>query len=91
MALSVKKFIPAAQQKEIIVSGGGAFNKTLLKNLQTLTGLPVVTSEKYHIPALAKEAAAFALFAALALQGKKNHCPQATGARKQTVLGQITL
>lgn len=90
-ALAVRKFIPAAQQKEIIVSGGGAFNQTLLSNLRARTGLPVVTSDKYHIHPQAKEAAAFALFASLAVQGKTNHCPAATGARKQTVLGMITL
>ena len=91
VALAIKKFIPLKQQKELIVSGGGAFNKTLLKNLRHLTGLRVSTSDKYALPAQAKEAAAFALFATLALQGKPNHCPHATGARKQTILGQITL
>jgi anhydro-N-acetylmuramic acid kinase len=91
VAQAVKKFIPHSQQQEIIVSGGGAFNQTLLKNLETLTGLPVVTSNKYHIPPQAKEAAAFALFAACAIEKKSNHCPRATGAHKKTILGQITL
>ena len=91
VALAIKKFIPVTQQKEIIVSGGGALNLTLLNNLHDLTELPVITSDKYHIPVQAKEAAAFALFAALALHGKPNHCPTATGAHKQAVLGQITL
>jgi len=91
VALAIKKFIPAAQQTEIIVSGGGACNKTLLQNLHKLTGLPICTSVKYHIPAQAKEAAAFALFAARAVQGKQNHCPQATGAKKQAILGQISI
>ena len=91
VAAAIEKFIPRTQQKEIIVSGGGAFNKTLLENIRTLTGLPVVTSDSYKIPAQAKEAAAFALFAARAVQKKSNHCPHATGARKQTILGQITV
>ena len=91
VAAAVKQFVPHAQQKEIIVSGGGAFNKTLLQQLHAQTGLPVVTTEKYHLHPQAKEAAAFALFAALAVQKKSDHCPRATGARKQTILGQITL
>lgn len=91
VALAIKKFVPAREQKEIIVSGGGAYNKTLLSHLQKLTHLPVVTSEKYHLHPQAKEAAAFALFAARAVQGKSNHCPLATGARKKAILGRITL
>lgn len=91
IADAIKKFIPVKLQQEIIVSGGGAANKTLLKNLHLLTGLPLVSSAQYGIDPQAKEAAAFALFAVRALQGKSNHCPQATGARKQTILGHITL
>ena len=91
VAQAVQRFVPKTAQREIIVSGGGAFNRTLLQNLRALTGLPVYTSEKYHIAPQAKEAAAFALFAVRALQGKTNHCPRATGAREQTILGRITL
>ncbi len=90
VALAIKKFVPVCQQKEIIVSGGGAFNQTLLRHLHELIGLPVVTTEKYGLPPQAKEAAAFAWFAARAVQGKTNHCPGATGARQQAVLGRIT-
>lgn len=91
VADAITKFVPADLCREIIVSGGGALNKTLLENLRQLTGLPVVCTAKYHIAPQAKEAAAFALFAAQALQGKTNHCPRATGACKATVLGRITL
>ena len=91
VAQAIGQFVPAPTRTELIVSGGGAFNKTLLKNLRSLTGLPVYTSGKYHIDPQAKEAAAFALFAAQALQHKPNHCPRATGASKQAILGRITL
>ena len=90
VAYAINKFIPDNQQKELIVSGGGAFNNTLIKNLRELTGMPVCTSLKYHLPPQAKEAAAFALFAALTLQKKTNHCPHATGAHKKVILGRIT-
>lgn len=91
VAQAIQQFVSPQHQKEIIVSGGGAFNKTLLTNLHKLTGLPVVCSAAYQIPIQSKEAAAFALFAAYAVQGKTNHCASATGARKKTILGRITL
>ena len=91
VAQAIKQFVPAKQQKQIIVSGGGAFNKTLLHNLHELTTLPIYSSGRYHLHPQAKEAAAFALFAVLALQGKSNHCPHATGAHKKVILGRITL
>lgn len=91
VAEAIRRFVPANCRREIIVSGGGAFNKTLLANLRLLSGLPVHTSAQAGIDPQAKEAAAFALMAALALQGKTNHCPAATGARRGTILGQIVL
>lgn len=91
VADAIKRFVPAAARREIIVSGGGACNQTLLENLRLLTGLPVLTSARYGLNPQAKEAAAFAVMASLALQGKTNHCPHATGARKKTILGRITL
>lgn len=91
VAQSVRLFIPVKCQKEIIVSGGGAFNATLLQNIKRLTGLPVCTSAQRGIDPQAKEAAAFALMAWRAWQGKSNHCARATGARKNTILGQMTL
>lgn len=91
VAQAVRRFVPVKYQKEIIVSGGGAFNTTLLQNIQQLTGLPVCTSAQRGIDPQAKEAAAFALMAWRAWQGKSNHCARATGARKNTILGQLTL
>ncbi len=91
VADAIRRFVPAKCRREIIVSGGGAFNQTLLANLRRLSGLPVHTSAQAGIDPQAKEAAAFALMATLALQGKTNHCPAATGARRSGLLGQIIL
>ena len=88
---AIKRFVPKRHQKEIIVSGGGAYNQTLLSHLKKLTALPVNTSAQKGIDPQAKEAAAFAVMAWLALAGKKNHCPHATGAKRTTILGKITL
>ena len=92
IADQITRFIPRRAQKEIIVSGGGSYNKTLLSFLQeNLPHIKLSTSLAYGIDPQAKESAAFALFAWLALHGKINHCPQATGAKKTAILGKITL
>lgn len=91
IAENIRRFVPARYQKEIIVSGGGAANKTLLKNIALQTALPVKTSAQTGLDPQAKEAAAFALMAWLALNKKTNHCPAATGAKNKSILGRITL
>lgn len=92
VANQLTRFVPRKQQREIVVSGGGCFNKTLLGFLrELLPHVKITTSLDYHLDPQAKEAAAFALFAWLALHQKTNHCPHATGARKKTILGKITL
>ncbi|MBR4355572.1 MAG: anhydro-N-acetylmuramic acid kinase [Elusimicrobiaceae bacterium] len=92
VADQISRFVPRSLQKEIVVSGGGCYNKTLLQFLQQLLPhLKITTSLKYGIDPQAKESAAFALFAWLALHKKPNHCPQATGANKAAILGKITL
>ncbi len=92
IAQAVTDFVPAPARQEIIISGGGGYNQTLLRMLSGL--LPeswLTTSASYGIPAQAKESAAFALFAWLNLERKINHCARATGARKNTILGKVTL
>ncbi len=92
IADQLTRFVPRRYQREIVVSGGGCYNRTLLTFLhQLLPHLRITTSLDYGIDPQAKESAAFALFAWLALQGKINHCPRATGAKKATILGKITL
>lgn len=92
VAKAIADFAPPAHQKEVIVSGGGCYNKTLLVYLQTLLPqIKVTTSLSYGIDPQAKESAAFALFAWLALHRKINHCAAATGAKRAAVLGKITL
>ena len=92
VADQITRFVPQKQQQELIVSGGGCYNQTLLKNLQAcLPHLRVCTTLDYGIDPHAKEAAAFALLAHLALHKKINHCARATGARQNSILGKITL
>ena len=92
VADQITRFVPQRAQQEIVVSGGGCYNKTLLTFLQEiLPHIQITTSNDYGIHPQAKEAAAFALFAWLAIHKKINHCSQATGATKNAILGKITL
>jgi anhydro-N-acetylmuramic acid kinase len=87
---SLKRFAPAPF-KEIIISGGGAKNLTLMRHLKELFApLPVRSIEALGIPAQAKEPIAFAFFALRALRGETNHLPRITGAKRPAILGKIT-
>lgn len=85
---SYRKFLPSIQQ--VIVSGGGSRNLTLMRHLEKLFGkVPVHSIESLGIPTQAKEPAAFAFFAWRALHHKINHAPQGTGAKKSRILGKL--
>ena len=87
--ISYKKFLPRMPQ-EMIVSGGGARNQTLMRHLADLFNpVPVKTLEALGIPSQAKEPAAFAFLAWRAIQNKINHIPQTTGAKNARILGKI--
>lgn len=86
---SYERFIPFPLS-EIIVSGGGALNKTLMSFLSILSApIPVRSIETYGIPTQAKEPVAFAFFALRAIEGKSNHLPRTTGAARSSILGKI--
>lgn len=92
VAQSIRRFVPLSAQKELILSGGGCYNQTLVRLLrELLPHVKITTCAAYGIDPQAKEAAAFALFAWLNLQRKPNHCARATGARKTAILGKVTL
>ncbi len=74
----------------VILSGGGAKNETLVKNVRKLTGKEVVLSDKFGIPSEAKEAAAFALYAIRTKMKLPSNLPNATGAKRKAIIGEIT-
>ncbi len=78
---------------DVIVSGGGARNATLLamlrERLQPLKGT-LTTSDASGIPAEAKEAVAFALLAYQTWYHRPGNIPSATGATRPAILGQIS-
>ena len=78
---------------DYIVSGGGARNRTLMAMLAARLeplGCKLAASEKFGIPAEAKEAAAFALLAWQTWHRQPGNLPAATGAARPAILGQVT-
>jgi anhydro-N-acetylmuramic acid kinase len=76
---------------ELIVSGGGVHNATLMDLIrQPLGSIPVLRSDDFGIPSEAKEAVAFALLGAATLDNEPSNVPAATGATRPVVLGSVT-
>jgi anhydro-N-acetylmuramic acid kinase len=76
---------------ELIASGGGVRNPTLMAALRhEVVPASVVTSDVLGLPAQAKEAYAFAVLGYLTHLGRSGTLPSATGARHASVLGSVT-
>jgi anhydro-N-acetylmuramic acid kinase len=89
VADAVVRFVKKPPQ-EVIVSGGGLLNRTLMSQLEwTLWPAVPRPITVYGIPSLAKEPAAFALLAVEALRRRPGNLPSVTGARRPVVLGKI--
>ena len=81
---------PRGAIAEVIASGGGCHNRTLMALLaERFAPVPVRTSDELGIPADAKEAVAFAILAHETLAGRPGNLPSATGARRPAILGKI--
>jgi anhydro-N-acetylmuramic acid kinase len=77
---------------EVLVSGGGARNRTLMADLaEVLAPASVRSLEAAGVDPDAKEAVAFAVLANETLFGRPGNVPAATGARGPRVLGKIVL
>ena len=74
--------------KELIVCGGGAFNQYLMERLQArLPFLCVCPSDRYGLPPLQVEAAAFAWLARQMVRREPGNLPSVTGAANPRILG----
>jgi anhydro-N-acetylmuramic acid kinase len=93
VALAIKRFVlPKGDFGELIISGGGARNPTLVawltKEVRRL-GLTLRSSDEFGIPSSAKEAVAFAVMAYETWNRRPSNVPAATGAERAVVLGKI--
>lgn len=76
---------------EVVVSGGGARNRTVMDGLgRALPGADVVTSDAHGIPVDAKEACLFALLGFLTWHGLPGTVAGVTGARHARLAGHLT-
>jgi anhydro-N-acetylmuramic acid kinase len=87
---SYQRFLPEPVT-EVLVSGGGAKNPTLLSMIaRTIAPLKVVPFAERFFDGEAKEAVAFALLAYLFIERQPGNVPRATGAKGPRVLGKLT-
>lgn len=86
-----KKFVfPKHDVSEVILSGGGTHNLTLVKYLKGYFGdTAVVKIDGYGISSDAKEAVAFAILANETLANHPGNVPNVTGAECPVILGKI--
>jgi len=81
------------REQQLIVSGGGAKNPTLMAMLRDQIaplGISLHFSDEFGIPAEAKEAVAFALLAHETWHRRPGNVPSATGAKRPAILGKIS-
>ncbi|MFS0688645.1 anhydro-N-acetylmuramic acid kinase [Sporosarcina sp. 179-K 8C2 HS] len=91
IATEIQRYIQSHDVKEVIVSGGGVHNRTLLGFLkaQLPDDLKFMTTDDLGIDADAKEAFVFALLGYLGIHKMPNSLPAATGAERATIMGKI--
>ncbi len=92
IADSYKRWIlPRYHLSEVILSGGGSRNSTIIKFLSHYlpSSVKIHTIDTYGIASNAKEALTFAILANETISGNPNNIMSATGARESVVMGKI--
>lgn len=86
-----KNFVfPKTQIREIVLGGGGAYNRFLTGLLKKYFGnIPVKTHADFNINDKLKEAIAFALLGYCTFERIPNNVPSCTGAEKKVIMGEI--
>jgi len=87
------RFIPGfGRGDQLIVTGGGAHNPTLIKMLANeLPELELMTAADVDVDGDALESIAFAILGYQMLRGKPGNLPSVTGARTPAILGKLTM
>ncbi|MGH7636024.1 MAG: anhydro-N-acetylmuramic acid kinase [Gemmatimonadaceae bacterium] len=89
IADAYRRFMPEPAD-EVLVSGGGAKNATLVRMISDAVAPKTVRQfDEVFFDGEAKEAVAFALLAKLFVQGVSGNVPSATGARGPRILGKL--
>ena len=93
IAIGYEKFIyPKVGFRKIILSGGGAGNKFLVRRLKArLPQYEIIISDEYGIPYQAKESIGMAVLANELISGKYTNVPSCTGAGIEVPMGKIAL
>ena len=93
VADAVRRFLlPLGPVDQLIATGGGARNPTLMAMLaRQLPRTAVMRAEEVGVDGDALEAIAFALLGHETLHGRPGNLPSVTGARSRAILGKITL
>ncbi|WP_258067131.1 anhydro-N-acetylmuramic acid kinase [Arthrobacter sp. GMC3] len=90
-ARTVANAVAAAEGTEVIASGGGTLNPSLMKALRLELGtIGLQTSNDLGLDVMAKEAYAFAVLGYLTLNNLSGTVAGTTGARHPSILGSIT-
>lgn len=91
---SYERYIkPQHRAQQLLVGGGGSYNKTLLRDLQQLFAphqVQVLTQEDIGGNSDAKEAIAFALLAYYTMNRMPNNMPRVTGASGPVIMGKVS-
>ena len=97
IALAVRRFVLPREEhqlrREMILSGGGTKNATLVRMLSqklSTMGIQLRLSDEFGLPSSAKEAVAFAVLAYETWNRRPSNVPSATGAKRRAVLGKIS-
>ncbi len=89
---SYRDFIfPVCPVKEVVLSGGGSHNRTLVMEIrEELPRCRVLLLEDLGFDSDAREAVAFAILGRETMQGRPGNLPRATGAGRASILGNVT-
>lgn len=89
-AETVARWCHHYEVQEVVASGGGVANPTLMAALrQRLRGIPLRTTDELGLPAGEKEAYLFALLGFLTVHGLPGTVASCTGAREASILGAV--
>jgi anhydro-N-acetylmuramic acid kinase len=89
IADAYRRWLPA-RPDEVILCGGGAENRTLVRWLrEALHPARVAPMDEFGLDPRAKEAVSFAILAYAAVEGIPCNVPSATGAGREVVLGKV--